>query len=364
MALSHPYPIDKAFPNAVDLRRGYSAVFPREGLFPDPNGLLGVAYAGTGWAVGARPFSGVTKRGGVAFSQNYGAATFANDANVPAAWTLPGAPSSGSITSLLWIRATDPTQGEALTQIAGEVDPQGAPRPRAVPVFGITTGTTTVAPVLPAGAVLISTVTIASTSTSAATSVIVQSYGFANVLGGPVYYRNAAEMVADIGNLARGETAYCIDDQSTWKRLATGAGISGFRALHIPAFNRNYDAYYEQALQAAYTFPTITFPAMPVAYRIVATIAGTAGGNGGSGGTAGASFAASGSVTSATANFSSRSGRYRSAFTTGQFTSIARIVRFDVSPNSTFTLNLVAESSVSAEFSIAASFVLSLAGEF
>lgn len=220
MALTRPYPVDKAFPNAADVRRGQAAVFPREGVFPDPVTILaaGIAYAGSGWNVGARAFTANVKRGGAPFSLAYGAAQVANDAALATAWTLPGAPSSGSWTSLLWVRATDPTQGETTTQVSGETDPAGTPRPRAVPTFGITTGTTSTAPVLPAGAELIASVVTPSTATSAAGAVITQAYDFAGVNGGIQYARTEAKR--DASSPLEGEVWYCLDTQRSHQRIS------------------------------------------------------------------------------------------------------------------------------------------------
>lgn len=233
MTVTRPYPVDKAYPNASDLRKAQSTIFPRGGVFPDPTTVAaaGIAYAGSGWAVGARAFTANLKRGGAPFSQTYGAVQIANDGVVAAAWTLPGGPSSGSIVSLLWVRATDPTQGEALTQVAGEVGADGQPRPRAVPVFGITTGTTTVAPVLPAGAELVARVTIASTSTSAATSTIVQAYDFAHVLGGVAYYRTETLLLAAASAFMDGERAFAIDTRNEF--IKKGAGWSNVTPAHV-----------------------------------------------------------------------------------------------------------------------------------
>lgn len=225
MPLTRPFPVDKAFPNAADIRKGQSAVFPREGVFPDPTTIAaaGIAYAASGWNVGARAFTANVKRGGAPFSQAYGAAQVANDAVVAAAWTLPGAPTSGSWTSLLWIRAADPTQGEATTQVAGETGPDGVARPRALPVFGVTTGTTSTAPVLPAGAELIATAVTPSTATSAAGAVITQSYEFANVLGGPLYVRQSAQLTATLAAAAvPGEVAYALDTQALYEVRVSG----------------------------------------------------------------------------------------------------------------------------------------------
>lgn len=216
MALTRPYPVDVARPNAADIRKGQSAVFPREGIFPDPVTLAtaGIAYAGSGWSVGARAFTANVKRGGAPFSQAYGAAQIANDGVVASAWTLPGAPSSGSITSLLWVRATDSTQGDGTPAV-----PSGETVARSIPTFGVTTGTTTTAPVLPAGAELIATVTIASTSTSAATSTIVQSYDFAGVNGGVQYARTEAKR--DASAPIEGEVWYVLATQKAHQRIGS-----------------------------------------------------------------------------------------------------------------------------------------------
>lgn len=198
MALTRSFPIDSGFPNALDLRRLDAGLIVREGVFPDPTttAAAGVAYGDGGWNVGAVAFVAALKRGGAPYSLSYGVARLANDA-AGTAWTIDAAPASGSRIDLLWIRATDPGEGEATSGTDG---PGGVAR--AVPVFGVTTGvaaTTPVAPALPAGALLIATVTTPSGAASIAGSTIVQSYKFAQLAGGIRYARTLSEFSDEPG---------------------------------------------------------------------------------------------------------------------------------------------------------------------
>jgi hypothetical protein len=191
MALTRSFPIDQGYPTALDLRRLDAGLIVREGILADPTtvAVAGIAFGGGGFNVSARPFVAALKRGGAAYSLDYGVARLANDA-AGAAWTIPAAPVSNSRIDLLWIRATDPTEGEATSGTDGPGD-----APRAVPIFGVSSGTAApspVAPALPAGAYLIATVTTPSGAASIAGSTIVQSYGFAQLSGGTVYARTLA----------------------------------------------------------------------------------------------------------------------------------------------------------------------------
>jgi len=219
MALTRPFPIDQAYPNAVDLRKQESAVFPREGIFPDPinvnpaaaaAGVAGIAYPNGGWNVGANPFVANIKRGAAPFTQAYGSAHISNDA-AGTAWTITPAPASGTRVDRLWIRATDPGQGEATS---GSDGPGGVAR--AVPVYGKTDGTPAIQP-LPAGAVEIAQVSTPSTATSIAQSTITQTFPYANVLGGPVFCRNDTERTAVGATLAGGETLYQMDTKTMYR---------------------------------------------------------------------------------------------------------------------------------------------------
>jgi len=191
MPLTRSFPIDEGYPTALDVRRLDAGLIVREGILADPItvAVAGIAYGDGGFNVGARPFVAALKRGGAAYSLDYGVARLANDA-AGAAWTIPAAPVSNSRIDLLWIRATDPAEGEATTGTDG---PGGVAR--AVPIFGVTSGTAApspVAPALPAGAYLIATVTTPSGAASIAGSTIVQSYGFAQLSGGTAYARTLA----------------------------------------------------------------------------------------------------------------------------------------------------------------------------
>jgi len=191
MPLTRSFPIDQGFPTALDLRRLDAGLIVREGILADPITVApaGIAFGAGGFNVSAQPFVAALKRGGAPYSLGYGVARLANDA-AGAAWTIPAAPVSNSRIDLLWIRATDPAEGEATSGTDG---PGGAPR--AVPIFGVTSGTAApspVAPALPAGAYLIATVTTPSGAASIAGSTIVQSYGFAQLSGGTIYARTLA----------------------------------------------------------------------------------------------------------------------------------------------------------------------------
>jgi hypothetical protein len=191
MPLTRSFPIDQGFPTALDLRRLDAGLIVREGILADPTtvAVAGIAFGAGGFNVSARAFVAALKRGGAAYSLGYGVARLANDA-AGAAWTIPAAPVSNSRIDLLWIRATDPAEGEATSGTDG---PGGVAR--AVPIFGVSSGTAApspVAPALPAGAYLIATVTTPSGAASIAGSTIVQSYGFAQLSGGTAYARTLA----------------------------------------------------------------------------------------------------------------------------------------------------------------------------
>ena len=189
MALTRPYPIDKAWPNAIDLRKAHAGMIPREGLFPDPITVSAVAVAGTGWGVNAAAFTSAFKRQGAPYSLAYGTALGANDGTVTAAWTVGGAPGSGTRVDRLWVRWIDPTQGESLTTPGGETVA------RAVPIFGITAGTPAL-PSLPSGVQEIAQVSTPAGAASIAGSTITQVYPFAHLSGGPVIFRNLTEQNA------------------------------------------------------------------------------------------------------------------------------------------------------------------------
>jgi len=222
MPLTRPFAIDQAYANASDFRKQHAAVFPREGVFPDPvtTAAAGIAYANGGWNIAARIFTAVARRGTAAFSQAYGSALISNDSQATA-WTIPAAPSSGSRIDLLWVKATDPTQGDATTTPSGETVA------RAVPLFGVTSGdaaTTPTAPALPSGAIEIARVSTASTATSAAGSVFSHTYAFANIDGATLYVRNASTLTAAHAAAAVvGEVAYALDTQSSYEVRQTGA---------------------------------------------------------------------------------------------------------------------------------------------
>lgn len=215
MALTRPFPIDKAYPNAIDLRKAQSTIFPREGIFPDATTIAaaGIAYGNGAWNVAARPFTANVKRGGAPYSMAYGAAQLANDAAMNA-WVVAGAPTSGVRIDRLWVRATDPTQAEATTTPAGETVA------RAVPVYGITTGVAGAgAPALPPGTTEIAQVSTPAGAASIANSTITQTYKFANVAGGTIYVRNRTELDALVGAID-GDRAFDLGADIGYRNIA------------------------------------------------------------------------------------------------------------------------------------------------
>ena len=209
MPLTRSYPLDSGFPNALDLRRLDAGLIAREGVFPDPTttAAAGIAFGNGAWNVGARVFVAALKRGSAPYSLTHGVARVAN-ASAGTEWAIPAAPVSGSRIDLLWIRATDTTQGETTSGTDG---PGGVAR--AVPIFGQTNGVAAgvpAAPALPAGALLIATVTTPSGAASIAGSTIVQSYDFTHLVGGLAYYRTTAAMRADVAGLAPGQQCVVI----------------------------------------------------------------------------------------------------------------------------------------------------------
>lgn len=221
MALTRPFPVDQAYPNASDLRREFTALVPHEGLVPDPTTIGdAVAYAGSGWTFNARPFVAVIRRGGASFGLTYGSVLVANDAIQTGAWTIPAAPATGSRIDLLWIEAVDPSQGGTTTTPSGETVP------RAVPRFGVTSGTaatTPTAPAAPAGVLVVSQVTTASTATSAAQSNAQAAYRYANTAGSTVIQRSKAWL--DGVPAPTGTLGLTLDDGITYQRTSSGTWV-------------------------------------------------------------------------------------------------------------------------------------------
>lgn len=232
MTLTRPWAIDAAFPNAADQRKQIAGVYPREGVFPSPVTIAaaGIAFAGTGWGISARAFTAAIKRGGAPYSLAYGTALVSNDGTVANAWTIAAAPASGLRIDRLCIRARDTTQGDPTTGAPTD-GPAGATR-TGFPEFLVVTGTaatTPAAPALPAGYEEIARVTTPSGAVSAAGSTIVQTYGFAQVIGGEIYVRNATEMNA-LTNVMLGDWCYRLDVGQVFEYLtaASGAPANGW----------------------------------------------------------------------------------------------------------------------------------------
>lgn len=195
MTLSRPFGTHDGYPNAVDFRRAIAGLAPRQGVFPDSVTTgSGIAYPGTGWNVGARPFVAASKRGGAIGSLSYGAALFANDGDMPSAWTVPPSPAAGSRIDILWARARDFLEGDSGTD--APTDGAGG-SPRAIAEYGVTTGQPATSPVassLPPGAVEIARVNMPSTAVSIAGATITQTAAFVVPAGGATPVRNAAEL--------------------------------------------------------------------------------------------------------------------------------------------------------------------------
>lgn len=241
MTLTRPWAIDAAFPNAADQRKQLAAIYPREGVFPDPTTIAaaGIAYAGTGWGVSARAFGAVLKRGGAPYSQSYGAALVSNDGVVVNAWTIGAAPASGSRIDRLCIRARDTTQGDSATGAPTD-GPGGAAR-TGLPEFLVVAGTaatTPVAPALPAGYEEIAQIQTPSGAASTAGSTITQTYEFAHVSGGPLVFRTTAALLAytTATYLYAGMTAFALDapgDVWTW----SGSAWEGVWVAYAPVWS-------------------------------------------------------------------------------------------------------------------------------
>lgn len=229
MTLTRSWGIDAAFPNAADQRKQLASVYPRQGVFPDVVTLdrAGVAYAGTGWGVSARPFNAVTKRGGAAFSQSYGSALCGNDGVVVNAWTIAPAPVSGSRIDLLCIRARDTTQGDPST--GAPLDGPGGLARTGFPEFLVVAGTAATTPLrpnVPAGYLEVAQSTTTSGAASSAASTIIPSYDFAVPVGGVTPVRSVARRDSIVW--APGEQISLLDRDLgiVYTRTATGGWVS------------------------------------------------------------------------------------------------------------------------------------------
>ena len=224
MTLTRPWAIDAGFPNAADQRKQLAAIYPREGVFPDPVTILpaGIAYAGTGWGINARAFTAAIKRGGAPYSQSYGTALVGNDGVVTGAWTIAAAPASGSRIDRLCIRARDTTQGDSAT--GAPTDGPGGLARTGLPEFLVVAGvaaTTPVAPALPAGYEEIAQVTTPSGAASIAGSTITNTYAYASTVGGPIVVRNLTELDA-LTSVLGIDSAYVVDKDAVLVRRAGG----------------------------------------------------------------------------------------------------------------------------------------------
>lgn len=238
MTLTRPRGVPAGFINPDDDRKMWGGIVPREGLFPDPitTAAAGVAFAGSGWGVSARAFGAALRRGTAPFVSTYGTAFSSNDGTVANAWTIPAAPGAGSRIDLLCIRARDTVAGDSAAGAPTD-GPGGAARtglPEFVVVTG-TAGTPGVRPALPAGYEEVAQITTPSGAASTAGSTIVQTYGFAHVIGGTLYFRTLAALLAytNTAYLLPGFDAVALDQPATryvwtgtrWAALSASAGI-------------------------------------------------------------------------------------------------------------------------------------------
>lgn len=237
MPLSRAEAVNASFPQASDFRKHNAGIWPREGVYPDPTTTTqGVAYAGSGWGVGARPFVAELKRGGAPYSQAYGSARVSNDSNVASAWTISPAPASGARIDLACVRVRDSEQGDS-TSGAPTDGPSGAAR-TGFPEFVLVTGTaatTPTKPALPAGYEELATIQTPAGASSIAGSTITPTFAFAHVVGGSIYVRNLTERNA-LTNLMTGDSVIVLDSGLEYIRTAAGGwaygrGTSGLFAL-------------------------------------------------------------------------------------------------------------------------------------
>lgn len=237
MTLTRPWATDAAFPNASDQRKQLASIYPREGVFPDPTTIAapGIAYAGSGWGVNARAFTAVAKRGGAPYSQSYGSALIGNDGVVTGAWTIAGAPGTGSRIDLLCVRARDTTQGDSAT--GTPMDGPGGVNRSGIPEFLTVTGVASgspVAPGLPAGYQEVARALTPSSAVSIAGSTITNTYAFAHAVGGTIFVRTIAERNA-LTNVLPGDRCVVLSlDGAVFTRVGSSWAAISRSGLIIP----------------------------------------------------------------------------------------------------------------------------------
>jgi hypothetical protein len=247
MTLTRPFGTDAAYPNAADFRKGLAGIVTREGVFPDPitTAAAGIAYAGTGWGVNARPFVAAVRRGGAPYSLSYGPVLVANDGVVNNAWTISAAPGSGSRIDLLCVRARDVTQGDSAS--GAPTDGPGGVARTGISEFVTVTGTASgspVAPAVPAGYTEVGRVTTPSGAVSTAGSTFAHVFPFAQIAGGIIYARTIAERDALVTPLA-GDLCYVTATSQTFEYVDATAGwvaMLGKPTLSAITFSGIYSA--------------------------------------------------------------------------------------------------------------------------
>lgn len=213
MTATRPFGIDAAFPNASDFRRAFAGVVQREGIFPDADSVAnGVAYAGTGWNVSCRASRIAFRRGTVGYGTGIAMLEFSS-----AQWTITPAPVSGTRTDRLWVLFTDPTEGDSMSGAPTD-GPGGAAR--AVPSFGVATGSGGGVTAIPAGAMEIARVAVPAGASSIAGATIANTHPYAQVAGGLLFARTTAELAALSGGA--GDEAYCVANSSYYAHNGTG----------------------------------------------------------------------------------------------------------------------------------------------
>lgn len=171
--------------NPLDVRKDWSGVLVREGVFPGGTVPLVTGTAGWAYSIGAGAWATSSASGdGLHVWGNDGAVTVGSTG---VGTTVPAAPSAGlSRIDIIWVR--HPSNGE-------NADTSSAP------VAGVAVGTAAaspVAPALPAGAFELArnTMTDAATTTASAGNTITQTAPFTATKGGAVQARSTTELVA------------------------------------------------------------------------------------------------------------------------------------------------------------------------
>lgn len=284
----------------------------------------------------------------VSRSSGDGAVILTNDGSVTV--PLDAAPAANSRIDVVYVKHNDNSDGN------GDAD--------ASPVFGVAKGTAAADPVrasLPTGALGLFAIRIPAgvTATNASGVTVGNDAQFTAMEGGVINYRTAAAFNADVNNVRAPQLAALLTDNSLWQKVGTA-----WRAVLLPAFNRNYFARYVTSVSSLANLGTITIAPVPVAQRALVSVQGTAGGNASAGGNIGVAFGISGAGVVATTDYNDRSGPYRPYFSQNERASVARQIILDIPANVTATVTTQADASTTAGVWLTTSVTCSLAGEY